>query len=150
VLVAILAVAAVPTFQHMADVRVETVAARLRSDLRAAQHVALSRHRSTWAVFNIGTQTVRLTVEDPANPGPVGRVPYTDPLTRGDHLVTLGTEGVSLTSVNFGGAAEVEFDRRGVPRNAAGAALTATGVVTLNGVVTVQVRPETGWVDVVP
>ena len=114
------------------------------------QRMALGSGLRTWVVVDAANNRYSLYVEDPANPGKAGRQAVVHPLDQNTNAVQFGTgpfANVSITGVDFNSTAELEYDSFGVPYDAAGAALTAVGRVTLSGGTAVEVNPVGGFVE---
>ncbi|GJQ26887.1 MAG: hypothetical protein HBSAPP02_19190 [Phycisphaerae bacterium] len=140
-----------PVLTYLTTVRGGAVASRLASDVRFMQRLALSSGLRTWIVFNTSAQTYQLYCEDRNNPGKASRVAVSHPVDQTTSAVMLNTgpfAGVTMTSVNINGAAELEFDSFGQPYDSMSAALTTAGQVVLSSGGTVVVHPVTGLVEI--
>lgn len=152
--IAVLAVLAVfvggPTLSYIADMRSSAAASRLASDIRYMQRVALGSGLRTWIDFDVGADRYSLYVEDPANPGKAGRVPTVHPLDKTTNALQFGSGpfgGVSIVSADFNSTTELEFDSFGVPYDANGTVLAASGHTLLSNGIAVQVHPIGGFVE---
>jgi prepilin-type N-terminal cleavage/methylation domain-containing protein len=147
----ILALAVVgPTLDSIDTIRSQAAAARLVTDIRYTQRMALASGLRAWVVVNIPANKYRLYAEDPANPGKDGRVPVLHPSDGTTTATRLGVgafANISIVTANFNGATELEFDSLGVPRDINGAALGGPGSVTLSSGVVIQVQAVTGFVE---
>lgn len=148
-LLAILAWIAWPGLASLAEIRLDTAARRIVSDLRYAQNRAIGSRAlhgvrfepgaGRYAVFSGKTGTALV------NPADRGRRLSID----FDALAE--TRGVRIESASFGATTSVTYDAYGVPRDAAGAELKTPGfVVLLHAGLrdTVEVAPQTGAVSV--
>ncbi|HPF39902.1 MAG TPA: type II secretion system protein [Phycisphaerae bacterium] len=139
-----------PTMDTMSEMRSSAAAARLASDVRYMQRMALASGRRTWVSVNSGANQYALYVEDVDNPGKAGRLAVAHPLDQSTAPVVFGSgpfSGVSITSVSFNGSSEVEFDNFGVPYDSGGTALSSYGEVQLSGGLVVRVQPVSGMVE---
>ncbi len=146
-LLGVLFVVAFPLTSTYTPVRLDGAAAKLVSDIRYAQHLAVTEkvnHGVTFSAnptnqYSVYRGTTATLVKDPFR-------------TTNDFVVSLNAgeyAGVLLTAVNIDGGTRVEFDSQGIPYNSASTALIATGTVTLNlqgSTRTVQVAPYSGRV----
>jgi prepilin-type N-terminal cleavage/methylation domain-containing protein len=145
------AAAAGPVLTYMITVRGGAAAARLATDIRLAQRIALGSGLRTWVVFNTGSQSYQIYNEDRDNPGKAGRVATVHPAEQSSVAVSMNVgpfAGVTLSSVSINGTVEIEFDSFGVPYDGNGAALSAAGQVTLSSGAVIVIRPVTGLVEV--
>ena len=139
---------AVGSLDGLQGSRQDIAATRVRSMLVYAQGWARDSGNDTWVAFDTGANLVSAFVEDPANPGSANRLTLADPLDRKAMTLALGSDGVGLTSVSFGGTDEVHFDELGAPHDELGSALAADGTVVLSGSRTVRVTRNTGLVTI--
>lgn len=142
-----------PTLSYVDSMRLDAAAARLTSDIRFVQRLALGSSMGTWITFDAGAERYSLFMEDPSNPGKSGRVPTMLPLDLSTNTLQFGPGSfadVSIDSVDFNSTTELEFDSFGVPYDGNGVVLTATGRVVLSSKVAVQVHPVGGFVEAVP
>jgi type II secretory pathway pseudopilin PulG len=149
VIVAILAAAAVPSLDAMADTRGAMTAKQLVRDLTYARQRALASGSVTWVVFDAAADTWSVLAEDPAAPGRTGATVLTDAASGRSLVQQLNAGsfiGVSIVSVDIDGDAEIGFDWLGAPRNAAEADLAAAGTITLTGNHAVTIAQTTGHV----
>ena len=138
---------ALPAAGALASVRTDMARERVATLLRYAHTVAIAKERSTWVRFDRAADRVDAFVEDPTDPGATGRDPLPDPLNGGPLVLDVAAAGADLELVSFGGSFEVEFDRRGTPRNAIGVPLSAVGSVRISGLL-VEVVDGTGLVRI--
>ena len=149
VIVGILSWVAYPRMASMDEIKLDTAARRLASDLRYAQSLAMSRRVVHGILFSTAAAKYTLFA-------PTAATPIPDPADRARTLIvdyTSRTEfkGVLVQSAAFGTIPGVTFDYFGVPRDTAGVDLTTTGVVVLSyqGLSdSVLVAPQTGTVTV--
>ncbi len=139
-----------PTLSNLRSLRSSAAAARIVSDIRYAQRLALSSGQRTWIVFNAGSNQYALYVEDADNPGKANRITLPNPLDRSTAPVQLN-EGafasITLDSVNIAGGSELEFDSFGTPYASTGSALASTSSVVLAGGMQVVVYPVSGLAE---
>lgn len=141
-----------PTLDYMGDMRASGAGARLASDIRYMQRMALASGLRTWVVIDEPNDRYRMYVEDPESPGKAGRVLVPHPLDQSKAPVQFGVgpfAGVAITGVSFNATGEVEFDNFGVPYDSNGVALTSYGEVALSGGIAVRVHPAGGMVEAV-
>ena len=139
-----------PTLAYIGDMRSSAAAARLASDVRYMQRMALGSGLRTWIVVNEPGDSYALYMEDPANPGKIGRVPVVHPLDQTTNAMQFGAgpfAGVSIDQVNLNSTSELEFDNFGVPYDGNGNALTSASQVVLSNNLAVQVHPIGGFVE---
>jgi prepilin-type N-terminal cleavage/methylation domain-containing protein len=132
------------------SIRSNAAAARLTSDIRLIQRIAMASGLRTWVVFSTGSNNYQLFMEDPSNPGKVGRQAFTHPSSQDSGVIQFGTgdfSNVAISSVSVNSTSEIEFDSLGVPHDGAGNPLAATGQVTLSGSATITVFPVSGMVE---
>ena len=147
VVVAILAVLAVPRFDIVYDIKVNGAAKKIVADIRYVQSVAIARHTDTRIVFDTGTDTYQADYyTDSATWNPV-----TDPFTRGDLSTDFDTHtqygGIDISSVDFGGTNTLMFNREGQPESQGGSDRSASVTITYKGTaITVNVASQTGKV----
>lgn len=152
VILGILSIASAgPVLTYMTTVRGGAAASRLASDVRYMQRLALSSGLRTWVVFNASSQTYQLYTENRDSPGKASRVAVNHPVDQSTSAIALNAgpfAGVTITSVNINGAAELEYDSFGQPYDSASAALTTAGQVVLSSGGTLVIRPVTGLVEI--
>ncbi|MCB9854597.1 MAG: type II secretion system protein [Phycisphaerales bacterium] len=139
-----------PTMSYMGEMRSSAAGARLASDIRYLQRMALASGRRTWVSIDSGGNQYSLYVEDVDNPGKGGRIAVAHPLDQSTSPVAFGDgpfAGVSITSVSINGTSEIEFDNFGVPYDGGGSALATYGEVQLTGGLAVRVQPVAGMVE---
>lgn len=147
-IVAIAAATAIPSLANMQGTRRRVASRLVVRDLSYARERALDTGTKTWVVFSTGTNSYSVLQENPASPGRNGAVALADPASTGRTYVqyfnTGELAGVSLVSAVFDAGSEVGFDWCGKPLNSTAASLSAAGVVTITGSITVTVQPATG------
>lgn len=132
------------------SIRSSAAAARLTSDIRLMQRIAMASGLRTWVVLSTGSNNYRLFMEDPSSPGKAGRQAFTHPSSQDAGVVQFGAgdfSNVAIGSVDVNSTSEIEFDSLGVPHDAAGNPLAATGQVTLSGGAAITVYPVSGMVE---
>jgi type II secretory pathway pseudopilin PulG len=148
VVISILSGVAVTSLSGLASARQDVAATRVRTALVHAQEWAQGSHNNTWVAFDVASDLVSVYVENPSNPGKANRLTLSDPLTRSAMTLQLGSDGVGIDSVSFGGTTEVQFDPSGFPYDANGTLLAADGTVGVTGGRTVRVTRQTGLVTI--
>lgn len=128
VLIGIIAISVTPLGSVISDVRLQSATERLASDIRYAQTLAMKEGGHIGVV--VEPASARYSVMRNL------ATPVADPMnTRQDLGVSFGAEsrfkGVSIVSASFGGGSTLQFDNLGAPRDAAYAALAATGQIVL-------------------
>ena len=150
VLLGILALVTVgPTLSYIASMRSRTAAARIVTDIRYMQRLALASGLRTWIVFNVAGNSYQLYMEDRNNLGKASRIAATSPMDQTTTGMTFGSSpfyGVSISSATIGTGAEVEFDNWGTPYDTAGAAISSTATISLSNGVSVSIQPVSGSV----
>ncbi len=139
-----------PTMAYIDSMRSGAAAARMTADVRYVQRVAVGSGLRTWVTVDDAGDSYSLFLEDLANPGKANRLALAHPLDQSTSAVQFGTgpfAGVSITSVAINGTSELEFDSFGVPYDANGVALTATGAIVLSNGRAVHVHPVGGFVE---
>ena len=139
-----------PTLAYVGSVRSRAASARITTDIRFMQRLALSSGLRTWVVLNTATNDYRLYVEDPANPGKAGRQAVMHPFDQTTAPIQFGSgayQNVSISAVNVNSTSEIEFDNFGIPYDGAGVALATTGTIGLSIGVTITLYPGTGFVE---
>jgi prepilin-type N-terminal cleavage/methylation domain-containing protein len=150
VVMAIIGIAAwiaYPRLSALNEIKLDSAARRLASDLRYAQSQSIAKRAVHGVLFEpsagrytVYSPTTAAPVTDPANPARPLRV---------DFLESGPFQGVSISSAAFGTSRGVSFDYFGVPRDTAGAELAAAGRVILSyqgAADTIDVTPGTGKV----
>jgi len=139
-----------PTLANLRSLRSSAAAARIVSDVRYAQRLALSSGQRTWVVFDVGSNRYTLYIEDADNPGKANRLMVPNPLDRSTAPVQLN-EGafasITIDAVNIAGGSELEFDNFGAPYASTGAALASTATIELAGDMQVVVYPVSGLAE---
>lgn len=132
------------------SIRTNAAAARLTSDVRLMQRIAMASGLRTWVVLSTGSNNYQLFMEDPSNPGKGGRQAFTHPSSQDTGVIQFGTGDFSkvvISNVSINSTSEIEFDSLGVPHDGAGNPLTTIGQVTLSGGATISVYPVSGMVE---
>jgi len=139
-----------PTLSNLRGLRSSAAAARIVSDVRYVQRLALSSGQRTWIVFNAGADQYTMHIEDADNPGKSNRIPLPNPLDRSTAPVQLN-EGafasITINAVSIAGGSELEFDNFGAPYASTGAALASTATIELAGDMQVVVYPVSGLAE---
>lgn len=139
-----------PTMAYIDTMRSGAAAARLAADARYAQRVAVGSGLRTWVAYDDPGDSYSLFMEDAGNPGKANRLALVHPLDQSTSAMQFGTGtfvGVSITSVSINGTSELEFDSLGVPYDANGAALSASGTIVLSDGLAVQIHPVGGYAE---
>ena len=151
----ILAVVAVATISNLAETRVDLAAAKLRSDIRYAQVLAVTTQQRAGIFFDVGANTYTVSLEGPVNVW----TPVTDPQSRQPLSYDLDLapySGLTLADVIFVSAGRaLVFDRWGDPYGYDTATQTATALASFgqvsvqSGAVqrTITVQPGGGYVS---
>ncbi|MBU0759933.1 MAG: GspH/FimT family pseudopilin [Candidatus Omnitrophica bacterium] len=154
VIIAILAVIAIPRFESFYEIKLRGTANRLVLDIRYAQRVAISEHESYGLEFDAANERYRVYQVSTD-------LPARDPLTRstgtaqwnGGLVLDYNSDseygGIDLTSANFNGTDRLRFTSLGVPQDANGTNLSSIGTVSISyegSSETVNVTPNTGKV----
>lgn len=135
VVIAILAAYAYPKFSTGADIRLSVTFDKLKSDMYYAQELAMTT-RTNCGIFIVNAGTYRIYKDgDTATPA-------LDPGTFSDYEITLDA---TITIATTAAGSIIEFDSFGLPYDGDGV-LTAEQQLILNGVKTLKVSPQTGWV----
>lgn len=150
VLIAIMAVAAIPFFVDVGAARVDSAFRKMVSDISYARQLARNRSGIYGVEFDTAAETYTVFLYDPAT---ALKTTVTDPATRSPMVIDFNTipglAGVDIQNPAFGGTNEIRFTSKGVPQNANGVDLAAAGTVVLTEGYdsrTVAVQPETGEV----
>lgn len=158
-LLVILAAAGAVSLQRYGEIKLNSAARRLASDMRFAQQLAMTRQVRHGVIFNLtvsGTPAANTYTVFQEN-SPSTDTPARNPARGGDMTVNYNTDarfqGVTITSPSFcvgaGCNETLEFNALGVATDSSGTQLTS-GSVTLNysGATskTVTVIPATGKV----
>ncbi|MFN0132120.1 MAG: Tfp pilus assembly protein FimT/FimU [Phycisphaerales bacterium] len=150
VIVGVMAAVAAPALTPTTSARSAMVAKTVARDVAYARERAISTGTGCWVVVVTASNSYSILQENCASPGRAGATVTTDPATPGRNFVqTLNTgerAGVTITSVNLDGTAEVGFDWRGKPYNASSVALSSQGVIGLSGGWSVRVEAGSGFV----
>ena len=112
----------------MADVREKAVAERVVEDLNYIRNYAIAHHDTTWMVVDDTQNQYALFV----GPSSGSRTLIPDPQTLASDTLDLDVdyEGVTITSVSFGGLKEVSFNYWGTPSSGGSISLD-TRTITL-------------------
>ena len=141
-IIGILSMIAIPKFGNLLnDVSEKAVAERIVEDLNFIRNYAISHHDTTWMVVDDTQNQYALYV----GPTSGSRTLIPDPQTLELDTLDLDEdyEGVSITSVSFGGSSEVSFNRWGTP--------SSGGTIVLNsGSRTITLVAETGMAHETP
>ena len=148
VIMSVLAAIAAPKVTSVISrTRLDAASQKIFADVRYAQSLAMSKRTRTWVVFDDVDD--RYSVYKGADKA--SRSLAVDPLTRDVFTINLSDEypGVTITGVDFGGIAEVQFDSLGTSYDGDGNLLAvAGGYVELNGGISVKVTRNTGRIFV--
>lgn len=153
VVVAVMALVAIPIITTLSADRSTFAARQLLRDLSFARQRAVATGTRSWVVFDTVAHTWTIFAEDPLAPGRAGATVIQDPATGHDFVQTLDTNefaGVQFLTVDFDGNLEIGFDWLGQPLNSTEASLVALGSVTLSGNDVVDVQTETGYITFTP
>jgi prepilin-type N-terminal cleavage/methylation domain-containing protein len=148
-IIGVLSWLAFPKMAAMDEIKLDAAARRLAADLRYAQSLAMSRRVIHGVLFDAAQEKYTVYAPTPSSP-------VTDPADRArpmtvDYTSRTEFRGVLVQSASFGTTPGVTFDYFGVPRDTAGADLTASGQVVLSyqgQSDTVLVAPQTGVVTI--
>lgn len=139
-----------PTLSYLRQLRSSAAAARIVSDIRYVQRLALSSGQRTWITFDAGANRYSLYIEDADNPGKANRTALPNPLDRSTSPVQFN-EGafasITIDSVSMGSGSELEFDNFGTPYDASGNALASTSSIAVAGGMQVVVYPVSGLAE---
>ncbi len=128
-IIAIITAMAVPKiFGIVTDIREKAVSERLVEDLNYLRNYAQSHHDTTWLVVDAAANQYGLY----EGPTALDRTLIPDPQTQESNILDLDVdyEGVTITSVSFGGASEVSFNWWGTP-SSGGTIVLDTRTITL-------------------
>ena len=149
----ILAATAVPAMMKASNRRLYRASHELAMHVKFARSLAVSTGRLTWIRFDTGAETYEVFIEHPTQTGRGHRIAVTHPVTGASSFVTYldqdDFDGVTIASADFGGTAELSFDRYGQPYTGWAVALSADGTVTISAdgaTRTVRIVAETGMV----
>jgi prepilin-type N-terminal cleavage/methylation domain-containing protein len=143
-------VSAGPVLIYMSTVRGGAAAARISSDIRYMQRMALSSGWRTWVVFSTVSNTYRLYMENPASPGKAGRQGVTHPMEQTTGAIALNSgpfAGITISTASIGGGMEIEFDNLGAPYDVSEVALSSSGSITLSSGNSVTIQPVSGYTE---
>lgn len=148
VLIGILLLIAIPNIDSYFDVKLNSCAQKIVSDIRYAQYLSVAEHKTYGVQFNPATNYYR--VYEPAT-GESAQDPYTRMSMELDLDDSVEYKGVDIISVNIDGNTEVRFSSLGKPLNSAGNDLNDIGEVNLScrgRTKQILIHPVTGWVDI--
>lgn len=136
----IMAISVPKAFDLVTNMRKKAVSERLVEDINFIRGYAMSNHDTTWLVVSQALNQYGLY----SGPTAGTRVLIPDPHTGASGVLDLDIdyEGVSITSVSFGGGSELSFDWWGTPSEG--------GTVVMNSDRTITVIAETGMAHETP
>lgn len=140
-IIGIITVITIPkVFGIIGGVTEKAVAERLIEDLSYLRNYAIANHDTTWLVVDAAQNQWGLY----SGPSALSRSLLADPLTGESLVLDLDDDysGVTISSVSFGGSAEVSFNYWGVP--------SSGGTVELSNIRTITLIAETGMVHETP
>lgn len=143
-------VVAAPAMSNLTSMRASAAATRLASDVRYLQRTAMASGLRTWLVVDANAERYSLYIENAASPGKAGRVGLAHPLDLTTTAIQFNASpynGVTITSADFNGTSELEFDNFGTPKDSNAVTLTAPGIVILSSGLAVRVHPVGGFVE---
>jgi len=148
-IISILMLVAYQKFTNLAAQNNLMAARDISANLRYGRNMAMNRESAVKIVFSVvsnqytvylaGTNGIYATAKDPA--------------TRSDWIVNVGMKSsearLSTVSIGGGSANTVVFSpTNGIPYDGSGLLLTANGVITLQGGLSVTITTNTGYVSV--
>jgi prepilin-type N-terminal cleavage/methylation domain-containing protein len=139
IIISIISVASYPRFTNTVNsVNLRVATDKLKDDLRYIYNYSVTNHLNTWFAVSISGNNYRYgTYNTPPNTDPVV---LTDPATNNPAIINLDDyKGVTITSENIVGDT-IFYDWWGTPSPSTG------GQITLNGIRTVVITAETGYV----
>lgn len=166
IIIAILAVVAIPQFEVFHDIKLRGAAKKLVSDIRLVQRIALSRHADCKLEFNEVSNGYKACYCNEADgtcaAGGCEDANWSsikDPFTRGDLDVKYTSAakskylGVDILNnfVDFRGTDTLRFDWQGIPRDENGVVLVNVGSLIMeyqDRRLIIRVTPQTGRVKV--
>ncbi|QQR81216.1 MAG: hypothetical protein IPJ69_03490 [Deltaproteobacteria bacterium] len=151
-LMAILAVAAIPSFQNAAVAQCQGAAYKIANDLSYMRRLSINRHHNYQLTFDTAHNSYAATYYDMG----VGvTTPVTDPLTQEslsiDFETLPGISGVDVISANINGHSILGFNTNGYPVDSGGTMIAAAALIqiTKGGITrTVRVEPYSGEVSI--
>jgi len=155
VILAVVAMTAIPMISSAASIQVRSAASMIAADLEYAKSLAISKGASFSVVFDTVTDSYKIVVVFDTVTDSYKIVKIVDgegetishPVKKGfDYVVDLQDEGlerVEISSADFGGDCQVRFDYLGSPYNGGDVVVRAAG-----DTVTISVEPVTGYVTV--
>lgn len=150
VLVGIMSVVAIPSFNAHDENRQAAAAAQVLQELHYARQVAVGTGLRTWVVIDETAETVSLLQESRATPGLANATALTDPMDGDPYVLALNTGpyvGATIDGVNIAGDTRVGFDFLGRPLDPGTENVLATnGSVTLSGAHVIVIAARTGHV----
>ena len=152
VIIGILVVVAMPRFKVYYQIRLQSAAKRLCSDIRYTQSVAISKHTDTKIVFDdINDNYQAFYYDSDSN----SWHPIQDPFTRLDLTRDFHADseykGIDISSVDINGTDTLKFNWWGTPEDGNSSALSLEGLVSLaweDESIAVKITPQTGKVDI--
>ena len=139
VILAVVAMTAIPMISSAASIQVRSAASMIAADLEYAKSLAISKGASFSVVFDTVTDSYKIVDGEGET--------ISHPVKKGfDYVVDLQDEGlerVEISSADFGGDCQVQFDYLGSPDNGGDVVVRAAG-----DTVTISVEPVTGYVTV--
>ena len=147
-LISIVAIVSVPRFENLPQTRAYYTACKLRSDIRYAQSLAVQTQTRTRVVFDAVLDNYRLERESV----PGTWISIIHPSTKSSYQVALNSgdlKGVDLTQAVFNGNSTLIFDSYGTPFDSAGNPIAEPAYAELNAKYRLELRRETGKVDLV-
>jgi type II secretion system protein H len=140
VIISIVALAAVPMMSSASSVQIRSAASMIAADLEYAKSMAISRGQNYSVLFEIDADSYRLRDQDTNVIG--------HPVKKGfDYIVDFQNDDrlsrVDITSADFNGTPDVEFDSLGSPDSGGDVTLQAGGTTIM-----ITVEPITGYISV--
>ena len=152
-LLAILGIAAIPSFQNTGGAECRSAAEKIASDITYMRRLSMARHNNYFLNFNAAGNSYAAFYYSPSTP--LVTTAITDPLTQETFSINFATlpgmTGVDITSANINGNSIIAFNSDGYPLDMGGTMLAsaATIVVSKGGVTrTIRVEAYSGEVSV--
>jgi len=146
VLLAILAAVAIPRLGDVASTKAAATAAKIKSDIRYAQELAMTRNRSYRVYFNSAPAPASgyAVVNDANNNGAWGEAGEfaPDPSGKGNLSVTLNSGDYAGVTASLSAGSYISFNSLGRPTTGGGATITMSP-----GGYTITIFAETGAVN---
>ncbi len=147
-IIGILALLSIPKFNVFYDMKLQSAAKKLISDIRYTQTVAITTKTDYAIEFNTTQNTYRVyRVSDNSS--------LLDPFTKLPLEIDFDTHnqyrGIEIQNVDIGGTQILRFNWKGTPQTATGQNLTNEGNITLEyqgNQVTIKITPYTGKINV--